>query len=479
MNTRNPSTSQRFRWKELVVIALVVWLPFSPGRVLRRLMYRTVFARIGTSAHISPGVEFLRADSIEIGNQAKIEPSVRLRNLSQNSKILIGDGARIDRGVDIKAQGSGRIEIGENTFIGPYTCLAGEFISIGKHCLIASHSGIYAINHNFADPTCTIQKQGVSYEGIEIEDDCWLGSGVRVLDGVTIGQGSVIGAGAVVTKDIPPYSIAVGVPARAIANRKQNQPMNSTKDKEHTHNGSYLPAALNTALTEVEETAELIYAEVEEAAELVHQSPQVFSNGVSTHQVLQNLLYQLLHCIRQVMAVDTVTVLLQTEDGQNVTVQATLGLEEEITEGIQIPVGRGFAGRIMANCQQMIVDDLAKVEVVSPVLRSKGIRSMLGVPLLVNNQTIGVFHIGTLRPRQFTRDDAQLLQLVGSRIASTIDRLEISIPSATRGLEVVQQEFGLTCSDRAVNRILRYSPFHKYLSSFLELALLLQPAVSY
>jgi acetyltransferase-like isoleucine patch superfamily enzyme len=86
--------------------------------------------------------------------------------------------------------------------------------------MIASHSGIYANNHNFADPTQPICKQGNSYKGITVEEDCWLGSGVRVLDGVTIGRGSIIGAGAVVTKDIPPYSIAVGVPAKVVSQRK-------------------------------------------------------------------------------------------------------------------------------------------------------------------------------------------------------------------------------------------------------------------
>ncbi|MBW4645979.1 MAG: acyltransferase [Goleter apudmare HA4340-LM2] len=85
--------------------------------------------------------------------------------------------------------------------------------------MIAAHSGIYANNHNFADPTIPMSKQGVSRKGIVIEDDCWLGHGVTVLDGVTIGKGSVIGAGAVVNKDIPPFSVAVGIPARVIKSR--------------------------------------------------------------------------------------------------------------------------------------------------------------------------------------------------------------------------------------------------------------------
>jgi acetyltransferase-like isoleucine patch superfamily enzyme len=126
----------------------------------------------------------------------------------------------LDRGVDIRTHQNGHIEIGENTYIGPYTCLSGDRIKIGKSCLIASQSGLYANNHVFKDSTKLIKEQGHTYKGIVIEDDCWLGNGVRVLDGVTIGCGSVIGAGAVVTKDIPPYSVAVGVPAKVVDQRQ-------------------------------------------------------------------------------------------------------------------------------------------------------------------------------------------------------------------------------------------------------------------
>ncbi len=86
------------------------------------------------------------------------------------------------------------------------------------------------MNHNFADTSQKIIDQGVTCKGIVIEDDCWLGFGVKVLDGVTIGKGSVIGAGAIVTKDIPPFSIAVGVPARVIKSRNPTDPSSSLLD---------------------------------------------------------------------------------------------------------------------------------------------------------------------------------------------------------------------------------------------------------
>jgi acetyltransferase-like isoleucine patch superfamily enzyme len=140
----------------------------------------------------------------------------------KNSKLELGAGTYINTRSIITAANGGSIEVDANTTIGSFTSVSSfSKIKIGKDCLIASHCSIYAQNHVFADPTIAIRKQRYTLEGIIIEDDCWLGSGVRVLDGVTIGKGSVIGAGAVVTRDIPPYSIAVGVPAKVIRQRTE------------------------------------------------------------------------------------------------------------------------------------------------------------------------------------------------------------------------------------------------------------------
>ena len=113
-----------------------------------------------------------------------------------------------------------RITIGEHVGISEYTLLDGDGgITIGDYVRIASHVSVIAFGHNFQDPHTPIKLQGKVSRGIVIEEDCWLGTGVRVLDGVTIGKGSVIGAGSVVTESIPPMSVAVGVPARVIKQR--------------------------------------------------------------------------------------------------------------------------------------------------------------------------------------------------------------------------------------------------------------------
>jgi L-methionine (R)-S-oxide reductase len=134
---------------------------------------------------------------------------------------------------------------------------------------------------------------------------------------------------------------------------------------------------------------------------------------------------KLLDWLRDYMSVDTVTLLLPTTDKQNLFVYATIGLKEEIVENIQIPIGQGIAGRIAASNEPMIVNDLSKVEVISPILRQKGLRSLVGVPLPIKQGMIGVLHVGTFQSHQFTERDVQQLQLVAHRLRLKIVDIEL------------------------------------------------------
>ncbi|BAY62667.1 hexapeptide repeat-containing transferase [Calothrix brevissima NIES-22] len=209
------------RFTEILLTTLLGNIPaIALGSKLRNLLYRSIFARLDSQVYIQNGVEFLGSNAIEISKNVFIFKGVRLDGRGENNRIYLGNKVAIERNVDIGCLDGTSIYIDDETFIGPSVCIAGPGnIKIGKNCMIASHCGIYANNHTFANPLEPIRNQGITRQGIVIEDDCWLGHGVSVLDGVTIGQGSVIGAGAVVTKDIPPFSVAVGIPAKVIKSR--------------------------------------------------------------------------------------------------------------------------------------------------------------------------------------------------------------------------------------------------------------------
>jgi acetyltransferase-like isoleucine patch superfamily enzyme len=232
------------RLSESLSVALVGWIPSKFGTLLRHAVYTQLFGRLGNASKIAKGVRFYQSQRIEFGDDVSIaqgchlvssndggriilssgvelKDGVRIHSIGREGKVLLQDRVMLERGVEITSCENGQIEIDRETTVGAYTCMAGPGrISIGEYCMIASHCGIYANNHIFTDLSRPIMLQGVTTEGIVIGDDCWLGTGVKVLDGVRIGQGCVVGAGAVVTKNIPPYSIAVGVPAKVIGTRK-------------------------------------------------------------------------------------------------------------------------------------------------------------------------------------------------------------------------------------------------------------------
>ena len=132
---------------------------------------------------------------------------------------------------------------------------------------------------------------------------------------------------------------------------------------------------------------------------------------------VDELLEELTGRVRELLEVDTVAVLLLDPSSSYLVATATRGLEEEIRQGVRIPIGRGFAGRIAAERTAVIIPEVDHSNVMNPILREKGVRSLLGVPLMVGNDVIGVLHVGTLRSRSFTDEDAMLLQMAADRVA--------------------------------------------------------------
>ena len=131
----------------------------------------------------------------------------------------------------------------------------------------------------------------------------------------------------------------------------------------------------------------------------------------------------LLDRARGILRADTAALLLLDSPAGQLVAAAAAGLEEEVSQGVRIPVGRGFAGRVAASGRPVILDHVDHTTVLNPILMEKGIRSLLGVPLMVNGKVIGVLHVGSLTPRRFTSDDASLLQLAADRAALAVQSL--------------------------------------------------------
>jgi len=137
------------------------------------------------------------------------------------------------------------------------------------------------------------------------------------------------------------------------------------------------------------------------------------------HLGLDELLDELLVRVRALLGTDTAAILLL--EGRELVARAAKGLEQEVERRVRIPVGVGFAGRVAAEKRPIFVEDVDRAKVVNPILREKGIRSLLGVPILFEGRVIGVLHVGALQRRQFNRGDAQLLQVVADRMGLGIE----------------------------------------------------------
>jgi signal transduction histidine kinase len=152
---------------------------------------------------------------------------------------------------------------------------------------------------------------------------------------------------------------------------------------------------------------------------------QLVTDAALSHLDLSELLAELLARIRDALEADTAAILLRDDLRDELVARSAVGLEEEVERGVRIPVGSGFAGRIAAERRPVVIDDVDDADVVNPILREKGVKSMAGVPLVFANEVLGVLHVGTLSPRDFTKDDVELLEIVADRVSLAIEHTRI------------------------------------------------------
>jgi signal transduction histidine kinase len=152
---------------------------------------------------------------------------------------------------------------------------------------------------------------------------------------------------------------------------------------------------------------------------------QAVTDAALAHLGLEQLLQELLARIRDILQADTAVILLLDESGEELVARAAAGLEEEVERGVRIPVGGGFAGRVAAERRAIVLDDVDRADVLNPILREKGVKSLMGVPLIAGEAVIGVLHVGALTHRLFGDDDVDLLQLVATRAALAIENARV------------------------------------------------------
>lgn len=204
---------------EQSLFALAGWVPTIIGIGLRGILYRLILQMDGWAA-IEGGVRLRFANYIRLGHGVYLDQNTYLHacpngiEIGANTIVMHGAVLHVYNFRDLPHAG---IVVGRDSLIGEYTVIRGQGgVHIGDRVYTSPFTQIIAVDHVFDDPDRPFTEQGITAEGIFIEDDVWLGSGAIITDGVRVGQGAVVAAGAVVTRDVPAHTVVGGVPARPI-----------------------------------------------------------------------------------------------------------------------------------------------------------------------------------------------------------------------------------------------------------------------
>ena len=204
-----------------VLTSLFGPLPGAAGLVLRKKYFKSFLSKVGHSVVFGKSITIRHPNKIQIGNNVVIDDYAVLDAKGTNNEgIVIGDNVMIGRSTVISCK-NGNITIGDNTNVA-MSCFiqSAKEVTIGRNVLLSAYCYVIGGGDHKTDRTdIPIIAQGQVVRGINIEDNCLLGAGVMVQDGVIIGRDSIVGAGAVVTKSIPEFSTAVGVPAKVLRKR--------------------------------------------------------------------------------------------------------------------------------------------------------------------------------------------------------------------------------------------------------------------
>jgi acetyltransferase-like isoleucine patch superfamily enzyme len=206
-------------WLEQLVFLLAAWVPTVFGIGLRAVLYRLILRMDGVAA-IESGVRLRFASNIRLGKGTYLDHGTYLHACANG--IEIGSDSIVMHGAILHVYNfrnlpHAGIHIGAQCLIGEYSVIRGQGgVTLGDRVYTSPFSQIIAVNHVFDDPNRPFIDQGITAQGIVIEDDVWIGSEAVITDGVRIGRGAVVAAGSVVTSDVPAHAVVGGVPARVL-----------------------------------------------------------------------------------------------------------------------------------------------------------------------------------------------------------------------------------------------------------------------
>ena len=218
---------------EQLLYFLFGWIPTVVGIGLRAIFYRLILKMNGWAA-IESGVRLRFASNIRLSNGVYLDQGSYLHACPAG--IEIGENTIVMHGAvlhvyNFRGMPQSGIRIGRDSLVGEYSVIRGQGgVTIGDRVYTSPFTQLLAVNHIFDDPNRPFIEQGITAQGIVIEDDVWLGAGAVITDGVRVGKGTVVAAGAVVTQDVPAHTVVAGVPARVIKQIDGSQPAD-TKDR--------------------------------------------------------------------------------------------------------------------------------------------------------------------------------------------------------------------------------------------------------